>query len=39
MLVFEAPDEFEFAVKAGQKIKVGERLGDVVPVTKKEKQD
>lgn len=29
MLVFEAPREFEFAVQAGQKVKVGQRLGDV----------
>jgi phosphatidylserine decarboxylase len=29
VLVFEAPDEFEFAVQAGQKVKVGEKLGDV----------
>jgi len=30
VLVFEAPREFEFSVQAGQKIKVGQKLGDVV---------
>ncbi|KAG6828988.1 hypothetical protein H0H92_006060 [Tricholoma furcatifolium] len=29
VLVFEAPSDFEFSVQAGQKVKVGERLGDV----------
>ena len=29
VLVFEAPKEFMLKVKAGQKIKVGEELGDV----------
>ena len=29
MLVFEAPERFEFSVKAGEKIKVGQALGDV----------
>lgn len=29
MLVFEAPNDFEFTVHSGQKVKVGERLGDV----------
>ncbi|KAF8218325.1 phosphatidylserine decarboxylase-domain-containing protein [Mycena galopus ATCC 62051] len=30
VMVFEAPVGFEFAVEAGQKVKVGERIGDVV---------
>ena len=29
VLVFEAPKSFEFAVKPGQRVKVGNRLGDV----------
>lgn len=29
VLVFEAPNDFEFTVHSGQKVKVGERLGDV----------
>ncbi|KAJ7182609.1 phosphatidylserine decarboxylase 1 [Mycena crocata] len=29
VLVFEAPTDFEFAVQAGQKVRVGERFGDV----------
>lgn len=30
MLVFEAPANFEFSVKTGNLIKMGEKLGDVV---------
>ncbi|TFY63472.1 hypothetical protein EVJ58_g3231 [Rhodofomes roseus] len=29
VLVFEAPQDFEFTVEAGQKIKMGEKLGDL----------
>ena len=29
VLVFEAPRDFEFVVRAGQRIKVGEKIGDV----------
>lgn len=31
VLVFEAPAEFDFVCQPGQKIKVGERLGDTTP--------
>jgi phosphatidylserine decarboxylase len=30
VLVFEAPTNFEFNIQADQKVKVGEKLGDVV---------
>ena len=30
VLVFEAPDGFEFGVRPGQKVKVGPKLGDVI---------
>lgn len=29
VLVFEAPSDFEFTVHPGQKVRVGQRLGDV----------
>lgn len=29
VLVFEAPEKFEFELEPGQKIKVGEKMGDV----------
>jgi phosphatidylserine decarboxylase len=35
VLVFEAPPSFEFAVHAGQRVRVGQKLGD----TPKEKEE
>ena len=36
VLVFEAPENFEFGVHAGQKVRVGQKLGDVVGPKEKE---
>jgi phosphatidylserine decarboxylase len=36
VLVFEAPSNFEFAVHAGQKVRVGQKLGDVLVPKEKE---
>lgn len=35
VLVFEAPKNFQFTVHAGHKVKVGEKLGELVNVTMK----
>jgi len=39
VIVFEAPDEFEFSVAPGQKVKVGQHLGDVPVSMKKAVED
>ncbi|KAF8972461.1 phosphatidylserine decarboxylase 1 [Flammula alnicola] len=36
VLVFEAPSDFEFTVHPGQKVKVGQRLGDLAPKLKQD---
>ncbi|KAH9990494.1 phosphatidylserine decarboxylase-domain-containing protein [Russula vinacea] len=36
VLVFEAPSNFEFGVHAGQKVRVGQKLGDVLGPKEKE---
>jgi phosphatidylserine decarboxylase len=36
VLVFEAPSDFEFTVHPGQKVKVGQRLGDVAEKLKED---
>jgi phosphatidylserine decarboxylase len=36
VLVFEAPSDFRFDLKPDQKIKVGERLGDIRPPSREE---
>ncbi|KAJ1023484.1 hypothetical protein NDA16_003101 [Ustilago loliicola] len=38
VLVFEAPSDFRFDLKPDQKIKVGERLGDIRPPTPEESE-
>ena len=40
VLVFEAPKNFQFAVHNGQKVKVGEKLGELINVaTRKEVEE
>lgn len=39
VLVFEAPQDFNFFVKNGQKVKVGEALGEVAPLGEESKKD
>ncbi|THG94853.1 hypothetical protein EW026_g6693 [Hermanssonia centrifuga] len=39
VLVFEAPSNFHFTVTAGQKVKVGEALGDITPILAESKKD
>lgn len=39
VLVFEAPQDFNFFVKNGQKVKVGEALGEVAPLSEESKKD
>ncbi|SPO27127.1 related to PSD1 - phosphatidylserine decarboxylase 1 [Ustilago trichophora] len=39
VLVFEAPNDFRFDLKPDQKVKVGERLGDIRPPTPEESEE